>query len=114
MAKNGGSKYTTVTVDTETQKKIGFLSHVMGKTQKQVMQEIFDNIFQLGSSYKKDLVLDYETVVSENTLTISFNGCSRLINASVSCLDDDSDVIADKRLKKSLTAQIKKKKALTA
>ena|SRR3972149_1616107 len=114
MAKNDTSKYSTVSVDLETQKKIGFIAHAMGLSQKQLQKQVYDNLFCLASNFAENLNLEWEISHLEKSLKIFYSGKSNLYLGSFNIPESATKAECDKAIKKALTAQIKAKKGVKA
>jgi hypothetical protein len=113
MSEQEYSNMTTVGVSKKTLDRINFLSRITGISQKKLLDDIIGNMFVLGANFS-DLCIEYETVVSENTLTLTYTGKSRLISGEFCIAETATKKECDSKLKKALEQQIKKAKGAKA
>jgi hypothetical protein len=102
---------SSIRVRRDTLEKINFLAHAMGKTNKQFLTEIADNLFCLGANYPKNLCLQFEISHVDNTCLISYSGISNLYLGSFNIAESASREDCNRAIRKNLNRQIKARKA---
>ncbi len=102
---------SSVRISKDTLAELDLLSKITKISKKALIGDVVHSIFCLGCTFKT-LNLGYETVVSENTLTITLSGRNNLISGSFQIPETDSNSVMEKKLKQTLNKQIKAKKGV--
>lgn len=92
-------EFTTLSIDTTTSDYLEYLAKITGKTKVSLIREVFEQLVSIGCSMKKGTILRFSSSVLTKSVTISFDGESRLIMGS---FEAETDEIGDKKLKEKL------------
>ncbi|MCJ7425355.1 hypothetical protein MUP01_13985 [Candidatus Bathyarchaeota archaeon] len=92
-------EFTTLSIDLTTSDYLDYLSAITGKPKATVLKMILEQLVSIGASMKKGTILRFESSVLTKSVTITFDGASRLMMGS---FEAESDEIGDKKLKEKL------------
>jgi len=92
-------EFTTLSIDLTTSDYLDYLSAITGKPKATFLKMILEQLVSIGASMKRGTILRFESSVLSKSVTITFDGNSKLTMGSFQA---ESDEIGDKKLREKL------------